>query len=770
MVLSRIPMLGTTVAALLFALGAAEVRAQCATAAVTNFSVSQPNEAEQGTVTIGWQFTPAQCCPFLKMHIEGPNFYVDGQIHDPNYSGQTVFTYDVSCVPPGSYNFVGYVGWQSHNCGVQSENATAPITVSSVNTTVTVSLRRLPAAGKIEATTTYNFPPGVPRNLALHLASWKDDQGVLHENGPLLATKVADTTAGVWVEEFDLPSTARWVQVRATAARCSTVSEAFGQVDCPACEAQAGDPVSMLDGTVTYEETDPLPPHMSGALHRTYMSSEGAAGVFGRGWASMFDRMLATTVSAAGEAITMSGDNNELVTFIGPVGGPYTQATPRLDGNLGTLQYHSSPGVYELRNAGGTMTSRYSAGSGRFLGWRDLVSGRLTTITYDASGLPQSVVDSWSGLTWTITANATTRRVTSISSSGTPAITWDYTYDAGGNLESVKANTSPWRSYEYTNNRLTAARDALGNLIESHTYDSSGRGTSSYGPSDEISLIEYLAGANAGETLTRVTTAAGGTTEFVLKSQGTAWRPVSTSGGCSSCGARDSVNAYDREGRVLRKQSADGYIADFTYDDGQLATTREHLKPAGCDPATDPTRCRLDQAALAEAALEPTSATSLTAYQRGDPLWPDKVTTVTRPSIGVAGQSSTQTRVRSAARRAPVAASPPTATTRAAVCRRSPVDRTRPICASRSRPATTHSREGKVWNASWHLKADRGSKRAGNRSSTTASRACRRRPMPTAPPSSTPTIPRTDWPPFRMRITQRRTRPTPTLRQGRCRP
>lgn len=637
-------MLGATAASLLFALGAAEVRAQCATAAVTNFSVSQPNEAEQGTVTIGWQFTPAQCCPFLKMHIEGPNFYVDEQIHHPSYSGQRVFSYDVSCIPPGAYNFVGYVGWQSHNCGVQSEDAIAPVTVSPVNTTVMVSLRRLPATGKIEATTTYNFPPGVPRNLSLHLASWKDDQGALHENGPLLATTVAGTAAGVWVEEFDPPSAARWVQVRATAARCSTLSEAFGQVDCPACEAQAGDPVSMLDGTVTYDETDPLPPHMSGGgLRRTYMSSEGAAGVFGRGWVSMFDRMLATTVSAAGEAITMSGDSNDLVTFIGPVGGPYTQASPRSEGNLGRLQYHSSLGVYELRNAGGTMASRFSAGSGRFLGWRDLVSGRLTTITYDASGLPQSVVDSWSGLTWTITTNATTRRVTSISSSGTPAIAWDYTYDAVGNLESVKVNTSPWRTYEYVNNRLTAARDALGNLIESHTYDSSGRGTSSYGPSDEISLIEYLAGANAGETLTRVTTAAGGTTEFVLKSQGTAWRTVSTSGGCSSCGARDSVYAYDREGRVLREQSADGYIADFTYDDGRLATTREHLKPAACDPASDPNRCRLDPSALAEAELEPTGATGLTAYQRGDPLWPDKVTAVTRTSVGMAGQSSTQT-------------------------------------------------------------------------------------------------------------------------------
>jgi len=134
--------------------------------------------------------------------------------------------------------------------------------------------------------------------------------------------------------------------------------------------------------------------------------------------------------------------------------------------------------------------------------------------------------------------------------------------------------------------------------------------------------------------MTRVTTADGGTTTFVLKSQGTTWQTISTTGGCSSCGARDRVYTHDREGRVLREQSADGTITTSTYGtDGRLVSKTEHLKTVGCDPATDSNRCRLSPAALATAQLESTVATITTKYERNDPAWPDKVTALVRPSL-----------------------------------------------------------------------------------------------------------------------------------------
>ena len=76
--------------------------------------------------------------------------------------------------------------------------------------------------------------------------------------------------------------------------------------------------------------------------------------------------------------------------------------------------------------------------------------------------------------------------------SGHPDLVWSYAYDGDGNLLTVAApGGGVWRTYEYAGNRMTASRDALGNLIESHSYDVGGYGTSSTGPSDEIAGIEY---------------------------------------------------------------------------------------------------------------------------------------------------------------------------------------------------------------------------------------------------------------------------------------
>ena len=78
---------------------------------------------------------------------------------------------------------------------------------------------------------------------------------------------------------------------------------------------------------------------------------------------------------------------------------------------------------------------------------------------------------------------------------------WSYSYDSDGNLTNVLASGGPaWRTYEYAADRMTASRDALGNLIESHAYDTNGFAISSTGDIDEIANIEFgLPGSVAGE-------------------------------------------------------------------------------------------------------------------------------------------------------------------------------------------------------------------------------------------------------------------------------
>ncbi|MCU1348637.1 MAG: repeat protein, partial [Acidobacteria bacterium] len=198
-----------------------------------------------------------------------------------------------------------------------------------------------------------------------------------------------------------------------------------------------------------------------------------------------------------------------------------------------------------------------------------------------------------------------------------------------------------WRTYDYGPWGMTAVHDALGNLIESHTFDSAGRGITSTGPSDEISSIQYgLTAATPDDSLTRVTLRTGAVVDYVQRAVGGAWRTVHVIGGCTSCGARDSIYAMDTEGHISREQAANGYVTETFYAGDLVSSVRRPLRPSGCDPETSNTRCRLDENTLATAALDPTSATSTTTYTYGDANWPEKPTEISRTSVLLSGQLS----------------------------------------------------------------------------------------------------------------------------------
>jgi len=268
---------------------------------------------------------------------------------------------------------------------------------------------------------------------------------------------------------------------------------------------------------------------------------------------------------------------------------------------------------------------------------RDAGTGREAQITHDSAGLPQSLTDSWSGVRWDLTVDTARRRISSVRVSTRPDIVWSYNYDGQGNLLSVLApGGTTWRTYEYVSNRMTASRDALGNLIESHTYDANGYGISSTGPSDEIDLIEYnLPGETAEERVTRVTYKSGAIAEYALRRSGGGYRPARISGGCGSCGARDVTYVRDARGRIIREQEADGTIDVFVYDPSShnLISKTTSMQPFGCDPATDPGRCRLKPEQLAEVGLLGTRSTQTSVFEYGDANWPERPTVIRIESI-----------------------------------------------------------------------------------------------------------------------------------------
>ena len=477
---------------------------------------------------------------------------------------------------------------------------------------------------------------GAPENWSIEarLLPWTSADGQTGGGELVLAPEVPPQRVGSRTFTFVAPSGAQQVSILGVASSCAGRATDDASIEC-GCDGTE-DPVYFADGNVRVTDADPLPPIGNQQLIRTYNSDEQVVALFGRGWTSLFDRRMMRYTDGSEEVMSLVTETNEIVTFRG-AGSTFRQTWPTSRAALGTLNYVS--GTFIHRPAGAAEQSVFRESDGRLVALRDTTTGRETLIAYDMNGLPQTVTDSWSGTSWNLTVDGANRRVSSIVVSDRPDLLWTYSY-TNGNLTTVFApGNVVWRTYEYSANRMTASRDVLGNLIESHTYDADGYGISSTGPGDEIASIEYnLPGSNADERITRVTYNNGSTAEYTLRPAGGAWRPTHVSGGCASCGAGDTTYVRDSEGRPILEQAADGYITRTTYAEGRIQSEERALKPVGCDPQTDPQHCRLGTDALATASLEPTSATAKMTYEYADPLWPDRVTAEIQPSVRVPGQ------------------------------------------------------------------------------------------------------------------------------------
>jgi RHS repeat-associated protein len=503
---------------------------------------------------------------------------------------------------------------------VERPEATPIVTIAIVKTGVSGDNRPI-----IEATLGWNFK-GPTGKIGLDRLVWEDAAGNVWPAASLRPLATAPTPSGTEVFTFLAPSAGKQLRVRATAEACVTRTVDTA-TDCDACAASL-DPVFFNDGNMQLTDNEPLPPIAGLDLTRTYNSDEQVVGLFGRGWTTFFEQRLV----ADANTVSIASPTGDITTF-SRTGSVFVQTWPLARAAADVLTYDGAAGTYAHRRTGSTRMTIFGS-DGRLVAIRDSSNGRQATVTRDATGLPQALTDSWSGVAWNLTI--TQRRVNTISVSGRPDLTWTYTYDSAGNLEFVVGpGNVTWRTYEYVSNRMTASYDAVGNIIEAHTYDGNGVATSSTGPSDEIAGIQYnLAGSTALERITRVTYKNGAMADYTLRPSGGTWRPVRIAGGCATCGAHDATYVRDLSGRVIREQGGDGYITARTYDaTGRVLTTEHALKPATCDPATDTLHCRLDPDALASATLASTTASAITAYEYADPLWPDRVTVTVRPSV-----------------------------------------------------------------------------------------------------------------------------------------
>ena len=514
----------------------------------------------------------------------------------------------------------------------------------------TVKLTPLPlglgATGRIfDVELVYDLRTG-GGSVRVDLKSWIHADGTVQPGiSGIVNLNPPPTPSGTHVFQITAPSGAQQLLLEATAttAACQ-VATADASIDCGSCPIGATvDPVYLSDGNVRVTDAEPLPSIAGQSLVRTYNSHEQMGALFGRGWTSLFERRLMVSGGGPSERVSLVTETNEVVTFRATE-GVFRQTWPTARAAHGTLERDPVAGTYSHREAGSSEVAVFRASDGRLSSLRDLRNGREAQITYDGQGRPQALTDSWSGTSWILTMDGANRRVQTIAVSGRPDLVWTYAYDGAGNLVTVLApGGAAWRTYQYSANRMTASYDALGNLIEAHTYDANGYGISSTGPSDEIASLEYnLPGSVAEERLTRVTYKTGAVAVYTLRPAGGAYRPVQISGGCASCGASDATYVYDAEGRIVREQNADGYVTLRTFGPNGPSSEHSFLKPVGCDPQTDVGHCRLNTDALAAVALEPTAPSVLSTLEQQDALWPDRTTAIERPSVRATGEVSRQ--------------------------------------------------------------------------------------------------------------------------------
>ncbi len=327
-----------------------------------------------------------------------------------------------------------------------------------------------------------------------------------------------------------------------------------GENDGASCPA-VGRPINVTTGNMYLQQSDYSLPSVGPAINvtRTFNSNSQSTGIFGRGWSTAYDE----SITAYDNYLTRFNQGDGRAIYFGrPVGS--SGAFGPLAGDFRASLLQNGGGGFTLTMKDGSAHQFNSAG--KLTSISDRV-GNQTTLAYDTGGKVTSITDPF-GRVLTITTN-TNGQVLSLSDSmGAIA---SYTYGLRNELLSVTYADNSGFSFGYDgNNRLTSATDALGNLIESHTYDSQGRALTS----EKQGGVEHYSLSYVSDTETDVTDGLGRATKYTFdKSQG---RNVVTrvEGLCSCGGGGSQVQtwAYDNQLNVTSKTDALNHTTSYTYD------------------------------------------------------------------------------------------------------------------------------------------------------------------------------------------------------------
>jgi hypothetical protein len=146
--------------------------------------------------------------------------------------------------------------------------------------------------------------------------------------------------------------------LRFSAVNCNKTGTAEGSVEpdsCPGCPTRAGQPVQLWDGTMTYNERDPIPSDLGEIFTRSYASNNTHDGLFGTGWWRALDSIMFDVTGWDVTTQLVHGLNDDRALFR-QSGGVWLQSWPTSRKARATLTGSTGAG-FSYRGAGSSIVS-----------------------------------------------------------------------------------------------------------------------------------------------------------------------------------------------------------------------------------------------------------------------------------------------------------------------------------------------------------------------------------------------------------------------------
>lgn len=323
------------------------------------------------------------------------------------------------------------------------------------------------------------------------------------------------------------------------------------------CYEEAGKPVNVTTGNMYVQQTDYRRPGLGDPLEitRTYNSSNQTSGLFGVGWSSTLDESV-TAYGTLLLRLTLA-DGRALYFARTSIGAPFNAVAS--DNFYGQI-VQNVDNSYTLTLKDGRV-HQFNA-NGKLTSFADR-NGNTTTLTLNASGNPTTITDP-AGRTVTLTYDSQSKIASISDSLGTIAT---YARLSFGRMSSVTyADGSKFQfTYVITGNNiyLTTVKDALNNVLESHTYDSQGRAMTSEiaGNGTERYTFTYVSA-----TETHVTDALNRVRKYFF--DGSKGKNVVTrvEGACACGSSQIQTWTYDNNLNVVSKTDALNRGTTYSYD------------------------------------------------------------------------------------------------------------------------------------------------------------------------------------------------------------